>query len=316
MKHTIIAFFTVLSILTISCTKTSQQLPLHNKKVLILGNSITQNGQYVDFMEYYLRKHYPEQALDIISIGLSSETVSGDSEQDHPFPRPCIHTRLDDALTATTPDLVLACYGMNDGIFSAKGDARFNNYKKGIKDLKTKVENTGAKLILLTPTPFDPDPVKHRVAKDNEPQSYKRPYYNYNQVLKGYADWLTGLNGTKTIDLHSYLSTKLEALKTKYPDSTFIPDAVHPDQSGHFYMAKKVLQDLYPEIIITDPTSEINSLKKDSLFVLVSKRRQIRSDGWRNYIGYSRGKVVKSNDIAPTITEVNTLDIKIRELLH
>lgn len=308
--------FLIIVILTISCGKQEQDTyPLHNKKVLILGNSITQNGRYVDFIEYYLRKNFPEKKLDIISIGLSSETVSGDSEAEHPFPRPCIHSRLDDALKATTPDLVIACYGMNDGIFSAKDDTRFNNYKEGIKKLRTKVESTGAQLILLTPTVFDPDPAKSRIASDNEPQSYKHPYYNYNQVLKDYSNWLTNLESTKVINLHGYLSQELKSLKTKYPDSTFIPDAVHPNQTGHFYMAKKILSELYPQITINDAISETENLKTDSLFLLTSKRRALRSTGWRNYIGYSRGKVVKSDDISSTINAVKAFDIEIAELL-
>lgn len=316
MKNFKSLIFLILVILTISCEKQEKSTyPLHNKKVLILGNSITQNGRYVDFIEYYLRKNYPEKTLDIISIGLSSETASGDSESSHPFPRPCIHSRLDNALKATTPDLVIACYGMNDGIFSAKDDIRFKNYKEGIKRLKAKVENTGAKLILLTPTVFDPDPAKSRLTHDNESQSYKHPYYNYNQVLKDYSNWLLGLEDTPVIDLHNYLGHELESLKTKHPDSTFIPDAVHPNQIGHFYMAKKVLSDLYPEISISDAVSETQNLKTDSLFLLICKRREIRSTGWRNYIGYSKEKVVKSDDISSTVEAIKALDLKIDGLL-
>lgn len=316
MKNYKILVFLAIIIFTISCQKEENQtFPLHNKKVLILGNSITQDGRYVDFIEYYLRKSFPEKKLDIISIGLSSETASGDSESDHPFPRPCVHTRLDDALKATTPDLVIACYGMNDGVFSAKNDTRFNNYKEGIKKLKTKIENTGAKLILLTPTVFDPDPAKSRIAYDNEPQSYKHPYFNYNQVLKDYSNWLTGLEDTKIINLHSYLNNELDLLKVNHPDSTFIPDAVHPNQIGHFYMAKKVLSELYPKIIISDAFSETKNLKTDSLFLLTRKRRKIRSNGWLNFIGYTRGKVVKSDDISSTVKTVKALDIEIKNLL-
>ena len=307
--------FLTLLILAFSCKKQDyNSYPLHNKKVLILGNSITQNGRYVDFIEYYLRKNYPEKTLDIISIGLSSETVSGDSEPNHPFPRPCIHTRLDDALKATAPDLVIACYGMNDGIYSAKNDTRFNNYKKGIKKLKAKVENTGAQLLLLTPTVFDPDPIKSRLAHDNDPQSYKHPYYNYNEVLKDYSNWLTRLEDIKIINLHNYLSDELVSLKAKLPDATFIPDAIHPNHIGHFHMAKKILRDLYPAISIGDASSEIEKIENDSLFFLICKRREIRSNGWLNYIGYSKEKVVKSKNISSTIDAVKVLDIQIYEL--
>jgi lysophospholipase L1-like esterase len=306
----------ILFALICSCyqPKEEQSLPLHNKKVLILGNSITQNGKYVDFIEYYLRKHYPKNTLDIISIGLGSETASGDSEADHPYPRPCIHNRLDKALRETKPDLVLACYGMNDGIYSNLSDERFNNYKSGILKLKDKVEALGAKIIFLTPTPFDASSKK--VYDSLEMYSYTKPYANYNEVLKTYGKWLKTIEGVHVIDLNTFVGNKLENLKSKFPDSTFVPDAVHPNKTGHFYMAKKVLNDLYPDIAIKDAVSEINQLESDSLFNLVSQRRAIRSNGWLRYIGYIRGDTVKLKDIAPTIKHVNDLEVKIGEILN
>lgn len=315
MKPITFALFCMLLISITSCKtkEESDTLPLHNKKVLILGNSITQNGKYVDFLEYYLRKNYPNETLDIISIGLSSETVSGDSEASHAFPRPCVHSRLDDALKLIKPDLVLACYGMNDGVFSEKDDTRFLNYKNGIRNLIEKVENTGAKIMLLTPTPFDPDPIKERIAFDGEPQSYQHPYYNYGQVLYDYATWLKTLEDVKVIDLNSYLNHQLVAIKTQKSDSTFIPDGVHPNDIGHFYMAKKILSDLYPEMAIDDATSEIAPLKIDPLFAMSSQRRKLRSEGWLKYIGYTRGDTVKSADINTTIENVKKMDVVIKQ---
>lgn len=305
-----------LILLFYSCQKPKEEqtnLPLHNKKVLILGNSITENGKYVDFLEYYLRKNYPNQTLNIISIGLSGETVSGDSEANRLFPRPWAHSRLNDALTLIKPDLVLACYGMNDGIYSKKDSTRFSNYKKGILKLKEYVEATGAEIIMLTPTPFDPDPVKERISFDDEPQSYQNPYFNYGQVLYDYATWLTTLKDTKVINLNSHLNTKLVAIKQQKPDSTFIPDGVHPNAIGHFYMAEKILLELYPSITIGDVTSELNRLKIDPLFVMASNRRKLRSKGWLEYVGYTRGDTIKSNSIKPTIEKIKQLDQSIKQ---
>ncbi|MEW4922345.1 SGNH/GDSL hydrolase family protein [Algibacter sp. 2305UL17-15] len=315
MKNYIYLF--IFTLIIFSCKKEENQtLPLHNKKVLILGNSITQNGKYVDFLEYYLRKNHPQKTLDIISIGLSSETASGDSEANHPYPRPCIHSRLDNALKLIKPDVVLACYGMNDGVFSNFDETRFENYKMGILDLMRNVENTGAQIIFLTPTPFDPDPIKDRISFDDEPHSYKNPYFNYGGVLADYSNWLMDLGATKVINLNSYLNEELVAIKTQKSDSTFIPDGVHPNEIGHFYMAKKILADLYPKISIDDVVSETTQLKKDTAYVMISKRRKIRSDGWLKYIGYTRGETVKSDAIEPTKEKVKQLDIAIEETLN
>ena len=304
-----------LLILTTSCeNEVKEELPLHNKRVLILGNSITQHGHYVDFIEYFLRKEYPKDSLDIISIGLSGETISGTSEGGREFPRPCLHNRLDRALNKINPDLVLACYGMNDGNYQPMDSLRFEAYENGILELKSKVEQRHAQLIILTPTVFDADPIQNRVSKDDEIHTYWNPYYDYNNVLNTYSNWLLSLENEslKVINLHHHLDSILKNIKQIKADSTFIPDGVHPNKTGHYYIAQKVLKDLYPNLKLKNHKPEIELLEQDTLYKLISKRRDLRSEGWRNYIGYTKGKTVKSDDISVTITKVSELDSIIR----
>ncbi|MGQ1783751.1 SGNH/GDSL hydrolase family protein [Saccharicrinis sp. GN24d3] len=289
---------------------------LHNKRVLIFGNSITQNGAYVTYIEYFLRKNYPEQKLDIISIGLSSETVNGASEANHPYPRPCVHTRLDSALAMVQPDVVMACYGMNDGIYTCHNKEIFETYKKGIYKLNDKVKASGAQLILLTPTLFDPGPQKDNLRMEHEEHSYRNPYYKYIEVLDEFTNWLLSINddGLKVIDLHNFLQPILADAKSIKEDSTFIPDGVHPNKAGHFLMAKKVLLDLYPQVEMGNPYPTVKQLASDSLFILVEKRRKLRSKGWLEYVGYIKKDTVKIDDIVPTKLKVEELDKMIEEL--
>ena len=93
--------------------------PPSASRIVFLGDSITHSGQYIEFVETVLLantdKHY-----EILDLGLSSETVSGLSEEGHAggkFPRPDLHERLDRVLATTKPELVIACYGMNCGIY-------------------------------------------------------------------------------------------------------------------------------------------------------------------------------------------------------
>ena len=56
----------------------------------------------------------------VIDMALPSETVSGLSENGHAggkFPRPDLLERLDQVLRISRPDVVIACYGMNCGIY-------------------------------------------------------------------------------------------------------------------------------------------------------------------------------------------------------
>src|ERR687894_275261 len=91
------------------------------RRVVFLGDSITYSGQFIEFLEAYLRVKDPTLRCEFLDLGLPSETVSGLSEPGHAggqFPRPDLHERLDRVLEQARPALVVACYGMNDGIYS------------------------------------------------------------------------------------------------------------------------------------------------------------------------------------------------------
>jgi lysophospholipase L1-like esterase len=88
------------------------------QRVLVLGDSITHAGGWVSNLAAWMER----EGLDaeVINCGLPSETVSGLSEAGHAggkFPRPDLHQRLDRVLRLVRPDVVIACYGMNCGIY-------------------------------------------------------------------------------------------------------------------------------------------------------------------------------------------------------
>src|SRR2546423_15385360 len=86
--------------------------------IIFLGDSITYSGQYIDDLQMALRNFPKGAELEFLDLGLPSETVSGLTEPGHAngaFPRPNLHDRLQRLLELTRPDLVIACYGMDDG---------------------------------------------------------------------------------------------------------------------------------------------------------------------------------------------------------
>ena len=63
------------------------------QRVLFVGDSITYSGQYVEIVDAYFATRLPERRIQILNVGLPSETVSGLSEPGHAggkFPRPSI----------------------------------------------------------------------------------------------------------------------------------------------------------------------------------------------------------------------------------
>lgn len=169
------------------------EFPVRAKRILFLGDSITHSGGYVAWIETQLRLQDVKPLPEIVNIGLSSETCSGLSEPDHPFPRPDIHERLDRALSKAKPDVVVACYGMNDGIYYPFGEERFRAYQNGVNRLIKKVHAAGAKLVLLTPPPFDPVPLREKgklKPAGEKKYAYFAMYENYDDVLSRYGKWV------------------------------------------------------------------------------------------------------------------------------
>jgi pimeloyl-ACP methyl ester carboxylesterase/lysophospholipase L1-like esterase len=208
--------------------------PPQVKRVLFLGDSITYSGHYVAHIATYYRLRFPDRKIEFLNLGLPSETLSGLSEPDHlrhGFPRPDLHERLARVLAKTKPDLVFSCYGMNDGIYLPFDQERFGKFQQGIDWLRTQITQSGAKLILMTPPVYD---------------EIKGGQQGYAEVLDRYSDWLVQqrARGWEVVDLHTPMKQHLAQQRERDPAFTFAGDGIHPDNLGHWLMARSVLSHL------------------------------------------------------------------------
>lgn len=209
------------------------ELLRNSRRIVFLGDSITAAGKYVaDFDAWLATRRFDPPPL-VIDAGLPSETVSGLSEEGHAggkFPRPDLHERLDRILAVTKPDLVFSCYGINCGIYQPFDEERFARYQQGYRRLKEKVESVGAKLVAVTP-PFYDD--RRKSTGD----------FSYNGVLDRYAEWLVSQReqGWTVIDLHTAMTREVAARRASDPAFLFQPDAVHPNDAGHWFMARQLI---------------------------------------------------------------------------
>ena len=215
------------------------------QRVVFLGDSNTFAGHYVAYLDAYLFARFPGRKFELINLGLPSETACGLSEPDHPYPRPDVHERLDRALAKTKPDVVVLCYGMNDGIYYPFSEERFRKYQAGIRSMIERVQKTGAVVVVVAPPPFDPTPVKVKVLpKTADKFSWMRPYEGYDDVLKRYSDWLLTLRdqGVIVADAHAALTRHLTEMRKADPKYALSGDGVHVNSTGHWLIAQTILQ--------------------------------------------------------------------------
>ncbi|NBW96629.1 MAG: lysophospholipase, partial [Planctomycetia bacterium] len=208
-----------------------RDLVLNAKRIVVLGDSITYGGGWLVPVIAWLEGE--GWTGDVINMALSSETVSGLSEDGHAdgkFPRPDLHERLDRVLRVGRPDLVIACYGMNCGIYQPLDEGRFAKFKDGMQRLHDAVEKAGARIIHLTPPVYDQRPDKDGPAGKTD----------YDAVLDAYSQWLVSrrADGWIVIDIHGPMKELLATARAKEPRTVFAPDAVHPNEAGHWAFAR------------------------------------------------------------------------------
>ena len=263
------------------------------RRIVFLGDSITHSGQYVDGVEAYLFAAYPDRQWQVINVGLPSETVSGLSEEGHAdgkFPRPDAHERLDRVLEKTKPDLIFACYGMNDGIYLPLSEERFARFRKGIEQLRAKAAAAGAQVIHLTPPVFDAEPIAGKTSADG----VGKPFQGYDNVLTKYSEWLLSQreNGWRVIDIHGPMRTALDERRQKDPGFRFANDGVHPSDEGHWVMTRALIQELE-----SDRSKEALALLERLLSSeppgpeyrrLVRERGRLLTDAWLTETGHQR----------------------------
>tara|TARA_R110000868_G_scaffold108065_6_gene295416 strand:+ start:40023 stop:40958 length:936 start_codon:yes stop_codon:yes gene_type:complete len=306
-KFFIVIVFFIIGLQFKASAQNHYEIPSDVKRILFVGNSITYSGQYVSYFDAYLNLRYPERDFEVINVGLPSETVSGLSEAGHAdgqFPRPDLHERLGRILAKVKPDLVFACYGMNDGIYLPFDEGRFQKYRDGIVWLNKEVVESGATVVHLTPPIYD-----------------ERKGKAYANVLDIYADWLISKRYTdqwEVIDLHWPMRKYLEDKRLKDSNYFLAKDGVHPNDTGHWIMAKQLLLFLGEEQVsnaegMKEVVSQFANGKE--ILELVEERQKIMKDAWLTEIGHKRPGMNAGLPLKEALWKFELLDKEIGNLL-
>lgn len=285
------------------------------KRIVFLGDSITDDGTYIAYIDAYFRQHWTDHHITLINLGVSSETTSGLSEPQHPFPRPCVHSRLIRALDESKPEWVVICYGMNDAIYHPFSEQRFQAYKDGIREVILKVKQYGAKAIVMTPPPFDTQSMIATGATLQPEQSgsfsWESPYVSYNEVLRHYANWLLSIGNEvdEIINIFEPLERFVEHLRKLEPHYVS-GDGIHPNEMGHWVIAQTVIKQLF-NIAMAKSYSE----QEAEIFRLVSKRHRLLSAAWKEHVGHTNPGKTETFPLLEAIELGKAIELDIQALV-
>lgn len=289
--------------------------PPEAKRLLVLGDSITYAGTYVQIIEAALVAAHPDKTYEVMNLGLASETVSGLSEEGHAdgkFPRPDLHERLDRVLAKTRPQLVLACYGMNDGIYHPQSPERMKAYQNGMLKLRKKVAAVGAEIIHLTPPVFDPLPIKEKVLPA-QAGAFPKPYAGYDEVLAAYGAWLLDQRkaGWQVLNIHGPMAAALAEKRKTDAAFTYAKDGIHPNAEGHLLMARPVLEAWGLKVQADGTPAHPQGA---AILELIKKKQSLLRDAWLTETGHKRPGVKAGLPIQDAEKQAAELDRQAREL--
>lgn len=254
-----------------------------NERVLWLGDSVTANGTHIGLIDGYIITQHPKLNITNMPCGLSSETACGLSEPIHPWPRPNVHERLDRAIEKLEFDTAIICYGVNDGIYYPFSSERFETYQKGITKLIKKLQAGGAKVIALTPAPFDAGsfPSDKLLPEGEKEYGYTKVYKDYNEVMKRYAKWvLEESPADLKIDITNPL-TEAIAAKRKVDPTFKSGDGVHPNDEAYAMLATILLKAL------GEKDAKLEKVAADKQ-TLALKKHRILGVAYREHVGHKR----------------------------
>jgi lysophospholipase L1-like esterase len=297
--------------------------PSQARTVLVLGDSITWAGAWVVSVEAWFRMTHPKASTEFINLGLPSETVSGLSEPGHAggsFPRPDLHERLQRALDKIHPDLVVACYGMNDGIYFPWSEDRGKRHFDGIQRLRDAVAAAGASITHLTPPVFDPVPLAGRTLPAGRDQ-YPSPYEGYDEVLTRYSEWLLSRkkDGWDVVDVHGPMTRFIADARRSDPKFTLAGDGVHPGPVGHWLIARELLRrwKAPAKLVAADSPDALAAMHPRGRQIVerVAQRQNLLRDAWLSEVGHQRPGMGKGRPLTEARTEAARALEEIRRLL-
>lgn len=201
----------------------------NNDTVVIMGDSITEQHLYSNYVEMWTVSRFPTWKLTFRNVGIGGDrSVGGNSR----FARDVL---------AYKPTALTVDFGMNDGSYRAFDDKIYQTYVKGLQGIADQAKKAGIRVAWITPQPTE----------RGEPGPQLE---GYNITLEKFSDGpkeIAKKNGGLFIDqFHPYLTVIEKARAADSKIRITGGDAVHPGPPGQALMAAAILKGMkFPRFI-------------------------------------------------------------------
>ncbi len=195
-------------------------------RVCFVGDSITHMGGFVNQIVSYYRSNFPDRHIEFYNCGIAGGDLRNTIDI------------YDEDTGVYDPTHIVLMIGVNDSKRWCLSNSdkqnvyddllvAYEHFKANLEEFYTLTQQRNIKLILCTPMPYD------------EYQDTDSPRFNGGYALMlGYANCIEQFAISKGLDLCDYHSAVTRVLQTEI---LYDADRVHPNQKGHFWMAKTFL---------------------------------------------------------------------------
>ncbi|WP_247237867.1 GDSL-type esterase/lipase family protein [Telluribacter sp. SYSU D00476] len=204
-----------------SKTEPATFAPKHGERVLFVGNSLFENDLQHGYLELALTTRWPDRQITFRNIGWSGDNVFGAARGTITNP-PTPYDVLMEQITKAQPTLVFVGYG---GIEAEEGEEGLPRFTEGLNKLLDKIDQLGAKAVLLSPMPL--------FAADSPENLTRRNAAQRNAMLELYTSAIAktaSQRGNRFIDIYKPLREISQ--KVSVSDNGF-----HLNETGYYHLA-------------------------------------------------------------------------------
>lgn len=193
-------------------------------RVCFLGDSITHANHYISRIADYYRSNLSDRGVVFYNCGVSGGSLR------------TLLAIFDEDIAVHKPTHAVIMIGINDSARYLlndlpRGKERFDRlldafevYKQRLSEICQKLEGLGCDITLCTQTPYDE-------YQESDVPTYKGSF----ALLAAYAEYIRCFakeKGYSLCDYHPYIS------KVAQTEDIINSDRVHPNEFGHYHMAK------------------------------------------------------------------------------
>ena len=297
-------------------------------RVVLLGDSITEQKLYTSYLEAYTLTRFPKQKFTFFGRGWGGDTAwlrmrsfpdekalhaaTGDAQQK------LIEASVDDPLKrdviAVKPTLVMINFGMNDHNYEPFREDIIKTYVRSQTHLVKTLAKNGARVVLLTPQPIE--------NRSSNPATDAR-----NQALVKFAAGLKevaakeGATFVNQFDPYMAILQREHALDVNA--SIGGGDEIHPGPVGHTLMASIILQQLNAPALVSSAELDV-AADQSAKLVNAAKCAVTNVKYQKNKLQFDRAdeclpmpvdeRAMAALKLAPVLDALNRYELKVTGL--